>query len=88
MQITLLTKDDCGFCDHAKQVLRRLGDTYPVRVTEIGTPEMRLAATLPALHAMARGLPLRTERRKEERGKTERNCFAVSGEIAFNHGAQ
>jgi glutaredoxin len=35
VQITLLTKDDCGFCDHAKQVLLRLGDTYPLRVTEI-----------------------------------------------------
>jgi thiol-disulfide isomerase/thioredoxin len=35
VQITLLTKDDCGFCDHAKQVLCRLADTYPLRVTEI-----------------------------------------------------
>jgi glutaredoxin len=54
VQITLLSKDDCGFCDHAKQVLRRLGDTYPLRVTEIdlATDEGRqLAATAGVLFA-------------------------------------
>ena len=54
VQITLLSKDDCGFCDHAKQVLRRLGDTYPLRVTEIdlATHEGRqLAATAGVLFA-------------------------------------
>lgn len=48
VQITLLTKDDCGFCDHAKQVLRRLGDTYRLRVTEINLAShegRQLAAT-------------------------------------------
>ena len=35
VQIILLTKDDCAFCDHAKQVLRQLADTYPLRVTEV-----------------------------------------------------
>jgi glutaredoxin len=33
--ITLLTHDECGFCDHAKQVLDRLGADYPLQVTEI-----------------------------------------------------
>jgi hypothetical protein len=27
VQITLVINDNCGFCDHAKQILRRLGDT-------------------------------------------------------------
>lgn len=35
IQITLLTQDDCGFCDHAKQVLDRPNTEYPLRVTEI-----------------------------------------------------
>lgn len=35
VDITLLTQHDCGFCDHAKAVLRRLSDTYPLQVTEI-----------------------------------------------------
>jgi glutaredoxin len=54
VQITLLTKDDCGFCDHAKQVLRQLGDTYPLRVTEIDLAShegRRLAATAGVLFA-------------------------------------
>ena len=35
VEITLLTQDDCAFCDIAKEVLRRLCDGYPLRVTEI-----------------------------------------------------
>jgi glutaredoxin len=35
VRITLLTQDDCGFCDHAKQVLDRIGTQYPLRVEEI-----------------------------------------------------
>lgn len=35
VQITLLTRADCGFCDHAKQVLNRLRGEFPLRVTEI-----------------------------------------------------
>ncbi|MGH3845774.1 MAG: glutaredoxin family protein [Pseudonocardiaceae bacterium] len=33
--ITVLTQTDCGLCDHAKQVLARVGRDYPLRVTEI-----------------------------------------------------
>ncbi|MDQ1717377.1 MAG: hypothetical protein QOE89_1330 [Pseudonocardiales bacterium] len=35
VEITLLTQDDCAFCDIAKEVLRRLDGVYPLRVTEI-----------------------------------------------------
>ena len=34
-QITLLTQDDCGYCEHAKQVLARIGNDHPLEVTEI-----------------------------------------------------
>ncbi|MFG1710975.1 glutaredoxin family protein [Nonomuraea sp. M3C6] len=35
IDITLLTQDDCGYCDHAKQVLANVAADYPIRVTEI-----------------------------------------------------
>ena len=40
-EVTLLTQSDCGYCDHAKEVLRRIGEDYPLQVTEIdlGTPD-------------------------------------------------
>ena len=34
-RITLLSQDNCGFCEHAKQVLARVGVRYPLQVTEI-----------------------------------------------------
>jgi glutaredoxin len=52
--ITLLTQDDCAFCDHAKQVLRRLGAEYPLVVTEIGLASeegLHLAAAAGVLFA-------------------------------------
>jgi glutaredoxin len=33
--ITLLTQTDCGLCEHAKQVLDRVGHDYPLHITEI-----------------------------------------------------
>lgn len=33
--ITLLTQDDCAFCDHAKQVLKSIAADYSIQVTEI-----------------------------------------------------
>jgi len=33
--ITLLTQADCGLCVHAKAVLARVGEDFPVSVTEI-----------------------------------------------------
>ena len=36
VRVTLLTQPDCVHCDHAKQVLARVGVDHPVTVTEIG----------------------------------------------------
>jgi glutaredoxin len=33
--ITLLTQADCGYCEHAKAVLARVGADHPLKVTEI-----------------------------------------------------
>ena len=34
-EVTLLTQSACGFCDHAKAVLLRVGEDYPLHVTEV-----------------------------------------------------
>jgi glutaredoxin len=34
-RITLLSRNDCGFCDDAKQVLARVGAQYPLQVVEV-----------------------------------------------------
>ncbi|WIX79230.1 glutaredoxin family protein [Amycolatopsis carbonis] len=50
----MLTQDDCGFCEHAKQVLHRVGKDFPLRITEIdlATEEgRRLAAQTGVLFA-------------------------------------
>lgn len=54
VEITLLTQDDCAFCDIAKEVLRRLGERYPLRVTEISLASdqgQRLATSAGVLFA-------------------------------------
>jgi hypothetical protein len=33
--ITLLTQADCAYCEHARQVLARVGEDHPLEVTEI-----------------------------------------------------
>ena len=33
--ITLLTQADCGYCEHAKQVLARVREDHPLEITEI-----------------------------------------------------
>jgi glutaredoxin len=40
IRVTLLTQDDCTFCDHAKDVLARVAADYPLEVEEIdlGSP--------------------------------------------------
>ncbi|GAB3668622.1 hypothetical protein GCM10027596_39640 [Nocardioides korecus] len=40
-QVTLLTQSDCAQCDHAKDVLARIADDYPLDLREIAleTPE-------------------------------------------------
>lgn len=47
VEITLLTRDDCAYCDHAKQVLGRVGHDFPLRVNEIdlASEEGRLLAS-------------------------------------------
>jgi len=46
-QITLLTQPSCGMCDHAKQVLHRLEQEYPMSIQELdlaGPEGQQLAA--------------------------------------------
>lgn len=33
--VTLLTQEDCRLCEHAKEVLGRVGQDHPLRVEEI-----------------------------------------------------
>ena len=35
VQITLLTQPSCGMCELAKEILARLGNEYPLSITEI-----------------------------------------------------
>jgi len=53
-EVLLLTQHDCAFCEHAKQVLARVGADYPLTVTEVdlGTERgQRLAAEAHVLFA-------------------------------------
>ena len=34
-EVVLLTKEDCHFCEQAKEVLARLGGDYDLRVREV-----------------------------------------------------
>ncbi len=46
VEITLLTQENCAFCEQAKEVLKRLSNEYPISVRELdlSTPEgQRLA---------------------------------------------
>jgi len=33
--ITLLTQEDCAYCEHAKAVLARVGEDHPLEIIEI-----------------------------------------------------
>ena len=35
VQITLLTQPSCGMCELAKEILARIGNDYPLSVTEV-----------------------------------------------------
>lgn len=35
IEITLLTQNACGFCDHAKEVLQRVAQDHPLQVIEV-----------------------------------------------------
>lgn len=41
MEVTLLTQENCAFCDQAKEMLERLSGEYPISVStlDLGTPE-------------------------------------------------
>ena len=46
-EITLLTQEDCAYCEHAKKVLARVGADHLIKVTEIditSRPGQMLAA--------------------------------------------
>jgi hypothetical protein len=47
VEVTLLTQDDCVFCDAAKQILARVGNEFPLHVREVdlATAEGRRLAT-------------------------------------------
>jgi glutaredoxin len=54
VEITLLTQTSCGMCELAKEILARLGNEYPLSVTEVDlrTEEgRRLAAEAGVLFA-------------------------------------
>ena len=40
IEVLLLTKDDCKFCEEAKTILRRLGDEFQLRISidDIASP--------------------------------------------------
>jgi glutaredoxin len=41
MEVTLLTQENCAFCDQAKEMLDRLSVEYPISVStlDLGSPE-------------------------------------------------
>lgn len=52
--ITLLTESDCRLCDHAKEVLGRIAEDYPLRVDEVALASAQgreLAATAGVMFA-------------------------------------
>ncbi|PXX06256.1 glutaredoxin family protein [Mycolicibacterium moriokaense] len=54
VQITLLTQTSCGMCELAKEILARLGNEYPLSITEIDLASdegKRLAAEAGVLFA-------------------------------------
>ncbi|MGI5139339.1 MULTISPECIES: glutaredoxin family protein [unclassified Streptomyces] len=72
-EITLLTQADCTMCEHAKQVLDKVGADHPLTVTEIdlGSQEgQRLALLAGVLFApgiLLDGLPFSYGRLSERR---------------------
>ncbi len=49
--LTLLTQPSCSYCDQAKEILSRLANEYPLRVTEIGI-QTQEGETLAIQHAI------------------------------------
>jgi glutaredoxin len=54
VEVTLLTQEDCAFCEVAKEILARLGREYPLAIREVdlATAEgQRLATSVGVLFA-------------------------------------
>ena len=72
-RITLLSRDNCGFCDDAKQVLARVGAQYRLQVVEIsldsreGRPTATTAGVLFAPGVLIDGRPLSFGRLSERK---------------------
>jgi len=51
-EITLLTQQDCGYCEHARQVLARVREDHPLEITEISlaSEEGRALAVRAGVH--------------------------------------
>jgi glutaredoxin len=73
VEITLLTQDDCGFCDQAKNVLDRMSADYPLQVTEVslaseeGQTLARIAGMLFAPGVLVDGEPFSYGRLSERK---------------------
>lgn len=50
--ITLLTQEDCAYCEHARKVLARVGEDHPLEITEISltSEQGRALAAKAAVH--------------------------------------
>lgn len=50
--ITLLTQEDCSYCEHAKKVLAQVGEDYSLEITEIslGSEQGRALAVQAGVH--------------------------------------
>ena len=85
VRITLLTQNDCGFCDHAKQVLDRIGTQYPLHVREIeltseeGQTLARKAGVLFAPGVLVDGEPFSFGRLSERKLRRALDKRAQSG---------
>jgi hypothetical protein len=51
IDVLLLTQPDCHFCGHAQEVLRRVGQDYPLRVRRVGL-DSDLGQTLATRHGV------------------------------------
>ena len=40
-RITIVTKDDCALCDHAKEVIARVGDEFDIELELVGLETAR-----------------------------------------------
>jgi glutaredoxin len=81
--ITLLTQPDCAMCEHAKKVLARVGEDYPLEVAEIdlASEEGRVLAAQARVHfapgVLVDGSPFGYGRLSERRLRRELGRLAA-----------